>query len=103
MELIDQRLKLQSYFPTKVMNQLNKWEQIFVTSIKKNKYLMTDKQKEILNKLVLKYKLQPQVVTNSIVYLPTGTPEGYSHTQSITTREYRKNRNKNRRYGSKKK
>ena len=90
--------KLKSYFTPDVRNNLTKWEQQFISSMFRSKVELTDKQKAVLNKLVVKYQLKEQVVVERIVYLPTGTPEGYKH-QQITTREYRRKQSIKRKSG----
>lgn len=79
---------------------LNEWERTFVTTLKERKNGLTPKQREILNRILGIKAVTPLPKPNSkgVVVLPLGIPEGVQVTQRITTREYRKNRNKTTQY-----
>jgi hydroxymethylpyrimidine/phosphomethylpyrimidine kinase len=88
MGLEEQKKKLKAYFSKDNRKQLTKWENDFALNVLKINYLLSDKQSDMVAKLVKKYSLQPKVIIERILVLP---PMETYETNFITTRKYRKN------------
>jgi glutathionylspermidine synthase len=88
------QLYLKKYFTPEVKEKLNRWEQKFISSIYKSNIEITDKQKKVIEKIIEKYSIEERTVVEKIIYAPTGYAAGAKINQEITSRVYRKNRNR---------
>lgn len=88
MALEEQKKKLKAYFNKDNRKQFTKWENDFALNILKVNYILSEKQLDMVSKLVKKYSLQPKVIVERIVVLPA--QESYQ-TNFISTRKYRRN------------
>lgn len=90
--MFEQQKYLKSFFTKDIKKGMNDWEKNFITSLYNQKYEFSIKQKDVLNKIILKYKLAQQVVEHKIIYLPEANADGAMQYQTITTRKFRRMR-----------
>lgn len=90
--MLEQRIKIKSYFDKETKSKLTNWEKEFIDSLYNSKKCWSVKQKEILDNIIKKYFIEQKVVVNKITYLPTGYAKGAVINQKITSKIYRKNR-----------
>jgi hypothetical protein len=89
------QIEIKKYITPEVKKGLTAWEKTFISSLYKRVEPWTEKQIEVFDKIKKKYTLSEHKVIEKIVYLPIGYADGAKLNQEITSREYRKNRFKN--------